>query len=109
MTFESQKDNLISVKMPLSAAHKSPALYKPTARGISALPFPIFLSVSGTVSECESGEITSSSRSWQGGNENEMNPTDSLLGTLGSDRARYRQPTVDVGGGGSDHLQTVTV
>lgn len=61
--------------MPLSAAHKFPALHKPTARGI----FPIFLSLSGTVSECESGEITSSSRPWQGGNENEMNPAASLL------------------------------
>lgn len=61
--------------MPLSAAHEFPALHKPTARGI----FPIFLSLSGTVSECESGEITSSSRPWQGGNENEMNPAASLL------------------------------
>lgn len=87
--------------MPLSAAHKFPALYKPTARGI----FPIFLSLSVTVSECESGEITSSSRPWQGGNENEMNPAASLC----SDCERYRQQTVDRKKKTSDRLRIMTL
>lgn len=90
--------------MPLSAAHKFPALHKPTARGI----FPIFLSLSGTVSECESGEITSSSRPWQGGNENEMNPAASLL-CPSAVTERYRQLTVDRKKKTSDRLRIMTV